>query len=163
MPPMAKPALRSAPRNPNHSSRSPGGEMSVTMGEYEPQNAVRPMTETATTKATDQTWSTNGYARKLTACRALPVCSTFFDPCRSTCWPTRTATGRDSNEASDSARPTWTSDRSVVARKKIIDTGIHTPDPTASIPMAVTNRRCSPTRGKPSRWSIRPSCRLNRT
>ena len=40
----------------------------------------------------------------------MPVCSTFFDPCRSTCWPTRTATGRDSNEASDSARPTWTSD-----------------------------------------------------
>jgi hypothetical protein len=39
----------------------------------------------------------------------------------------------------------------VVARKKIIDTGIHTPDPTASMPIAVTNPRCSPTSGKPRR------------
>ncbi len=34
--------------------------MSVTIGEYEPQNAVRPMTDADTTRATDQTWSTNG-------------------------------------------------------------------------------------------------------
>ena len=107
------------------------------------------MTETATTPATDQTWSTNGYARKLSACIALPVWSTAFEPRLSTCWPTSTATGSESNEASESASPTWTRERSVVARKKIIDTGIHTPDPTASMPIAVTNLRCSPTAGKP--------------
>ncbi len=46
-PPIAKPTLRSAPRKPNHFSRSPGCEIAATMLPYEPQNAVRP-TETTT-------------------------------------------------------------------------------------------------------------------
>ncbi len=155
-PPTAKPALRSAPRKPNHFSRSPGGEMTVTIGEYEPQNAVRPITDALTTSATDQTWSTNGYSTKLAACRALPDWRIVLEPNRSTCCPTSTAAGSDSSEASDSARPTCTSGRSVVARKKIIDTGIQTPEPTASMPIAVTKRRWRPTSGNPSLWSIRP-------
>ena len=34
--------------------------MTATSGEYEPQKAVRPITDAATTNVTDHTWSTRG-------------------------------------------------------------------------------------------------------
>jgi hypothetical protein len=59
-PPTANPELRSEPRKPNHFSRSPASDTAATIGEYEPQKAVRPRAATATTRVTAYTLSASG-------------------------------------------------------------------------------------------------------
>ncbi len=68
--------------------------------------------------------------------------------------------GSATNDAIEMARPTSMSESGVTARKYSIETGMNTPLPTASTPIAVTKRRCSPTEGKPSLASTRPSSNL---
>ena len=59
-PPTPKPALRIAWRNPNHSSRSPGSVIWVTIGPSADQNAVRVSDATNTSTVTAGTEWANG-------------------------------------------------------------------------------------------------------
>jgi hypothetical protein len=81
-------------------------------------------------------------------------------PYLSTTPPTSSVSGRVSSDAIDIASPTWTRVNGVTARKYSIDTGIHTPLPIASMPIAVTKRRCRPIGGNPSLESTRTSSEL---
>jgi len=65
--------------------------------------------------------------------------------------PITIASGKDSAAAIERATPTCTRLRLVTRTKYRTDSGIQTPLPRASIPIAVTKSRCWPIAGKPRR------------
>jgi hypothetical protein len=83
----------------------------------------------------------NGYRANETAAPALPACITHFGPSRSTIVPIIGTSGITARLAIVIARPSCTRVSDVWCRKYSIDSGIHTPLPTASIARAETNLR----------------------
>ena len=116
-PPSAKPTLRSAPRKPNHSSRSPGREMTATVAPNEPQNDVRPTLTSTVASSTPVKLSTKRYAAKPRPCITFATCSTRWAPTRSTMPPTTGPAGTDTAEAIEIAAPICTRVSGVATRK----------------------------------------------
>ena len=105
-PPSAKPTLRRAPRKPNHSSRSPGREMTATVAPKDPQNAVRPTLTSTVASRTPPKLSTTRYAAKPRPCSTFATWSTRCAPTRSTMPPTTGPAGIAAAEAIERAAPT---------------------------------------------------------